>query len=239
MNDISLKLNERTKVGKKAAELRKEGLIPSVVYGGKGDPMTTESPMVETAKVAHAAGKHTPVHLTIDGKKKLAIIKAIDMHPVKHTLRHVAFHTIKQNEPLVAEVPIVLVGMGESEAEKAGLVVLQAIERVDVKALPANLPESLEISIVMLATTDDKLTFTDIKLPSGVEFANVEQDMDLVVANVYEPSALQAANESAGGDAEDESAVEAENGADTSQNTQPEETRSGGKGQDEPKQANA
>jgi large subunit ribosomal protein L25 len=150
----------------------------------------------------------------------------------------VAFHTIKQNEPLVAEVPIVLVGMGESEAEKAGLVILQAIERVDVKALPANLPESLEISITKLVTTDDKLTFTDIKLPDGVEFANVEQDMDLVVANVYEPSALQAANESAGGDAEDETAVEAENGADALQNTQTEETRPGGKGQDEPKQAN-
>jgi large subunit ribosomal protein L25 len=238
MNDISLKLNERTMVGKKAAKLRQEGMIPSVVYGGKGDPIATESSMVETTKVAHAAGKHTPVHLTIDGKKKLAIIKAIDMHPVKHTLRHVAFHTIKQNETLVAEIPIILIGLGESEAEKAGLVVLQAIERVDVKALPANLPESLDISIADLATTDDKLTFKDIKLPEGVEFANAEQDMDLVVANVYEPSALQAANESAGGDAEDEAAVEAENGADTLQNTQAEETRPGGKGQDEPKQTN-
>lgn len=212
MNDITLKLNERTAVGKKAAKLRSEGMIPSVVYGGKAEPMATQSSMVETTKVARAAGKHTPVHLTIDGKKKLAIIKNIDIDPVKHLVRHVEFHTIKQNEAIVTEVPIILIGEGESAAEKAGLVVLQAIEKVNVKAKPASLPESLEMSIAELATADDKLTMADIKLPEGVEFADNEQDMDLVVANVYEPGALQAANEAAAGDAENESGVESENG---------------------------
>jgi large subunit ribosomal protein L25 len=128
-------------------------------------------------------------------------------------LRHVAFHTIKQNEKIVTEVPIVLVGEGESAAEKAGLIVLQAIEKVEIRALPADLPEALEVSIVDLATDEDKITIGDIKLPKGVEYADVDQDTDLVVANVYEPSALQAANDAAGGDAEDESAVESENGS--------------------------
>ena len=238
MNDISLKLNGRTVVGKKSARLRQEGFIPSVVYGGKADPIATQSPKVETTKVVHAAGKHTPVHLTVDGKKKLAMIKGVDIDPVRHTVRHVAFHTIKQNESIVAEVPITLVGIGESEAEKAGLVVLQAIEVMHIKALPANLPEALEISIRELVSTDDKITVADVVLPDGVAFADAEQDVDLVIANVYEPSALQAANESMGGEAEDEAAVEAENGGDSPQSTQAEESRPGGKGQDEPKQAN-
>jgi large subunit ribosomal protein L25 len=212
MNDISLKLNERTMVGKKAARLRGEGQIPSIVYGGKSAPIVTQSPAIETTKVARSAGKHTPVHLVVDGKKKLAIIKSIDVEPVKHTVRHIAFHTIKQNEALVTEVPIILAGVGESLAERAGLVILQAIEHVNVKALPANLPEALEVSVRDLATTDDKLTLASITLPDGVEFGDVDQDTSLVVANVYEPSALQAANESAGGDAESEAEVEAENG---------------------------
>jgi large subunit ribosomal protein L25 len=212
MNDITLNLDERTAEGKQVTKLRNDGFVPSVVYGGKAAPMSTQSHAVETLKAVRAAGKHSPVHLTIDGKKKLAIIKAIDFDPVKHTLRHVAFHTIKQNEKIVTEVPIVLVGEGESAAEKAGLIVLQAIEKMEIRALPADLPEALEISIVDLATDEDKLTIGDIKLPKGVEFADVDQDTDLVVANVYEPSALQAANDAAGGDAEDESAVESENG---------------------------
>jgi large subunit ribosomal protein L25 len=194
--------------------------------------------VVETTKVARLAGKHTPVHLTIDGKKKLAIIKSIDIDPVKHYVRHVAFHTIKQNETITTEVPVILTGEGESAAERAGLVVLQAIEKLEVKAIPANLPESIEMSIAGLATTDDKLTVSDITLPKGVEFADAEQDLDLVIANVYEPSALQAANDAVGGDAEDESEVEAENGADTPQDSQAEETKPGGKNQDEPKQSN-
>lgn len=238
MNEISLTLDERITLGKRVAKLRNEGMVPSVVYGGKAEPLATQSPVVETTKVARAAGKHTPVRLTVGGKKKLAIIKNIDVDPVKHAVRHVAFHTIKQNEALVTEVPIVLAGIGESEAEKAGLVVLQAIEKVEIKALPANLPEALELSVASLTTTEDKLTLADITLPSGVEFADAEQDTGLVVANVYEPSALQAANDAMGGEAQDAEDVAAENGGDTPQDTQAEETRPGGKGQDEPKQQN-
>jgi large subunit ribosomal protein L25 len=238
MNEITLKLETRVAAGKKVALLREQGFVPSVVYGGHAEPLSTQSNSVETAKVAHAAGKHSPVYLTIDGKKKLAIIKSIDIDPVKHQLRHVAFHTIKQNDTITTEVPIVLIGQGESAAEKAGLVVLQAIEHIEVKAIPANLPESIEISIAELENADDKITIADITLPKGVEFADNEQNTSLVIANVYEPGALQAANEAAGGDAEDESAVESENGGDTSQDTQAEESRPGGKGQAEPKQSN-
>lgn len=211
MNEIILTLDPRTLVGKRASKLRQEGLVPSVVYGGTSEPLSMQSAVVETTKVAHAAGKHTPVHLMIDGKNKLAIIKSIDRDPVRHTLRHIAFHTIKQNEMVATEVPIVLRGMGESAAERAGLVVLQAIEDIAIKAVPANLPEALELDITHLTTSEDKLTVADITLPHGVEFADHEQDTSLVVANVYEPSKLQSENEALAGDAETASDV-AENG---------------------------
>lgn len=220
MSDFTLNLDERTAQGKQVARLRASGIIPSVVYGGQTEPINTQSPLVVTTKVVHNAGKHSPVTLTIDGKKKLAIIKHIDIDPVKHQIRHLAFHTINQNEVITTEVPIHLVGQGESEAEKAGLVILQAIEHVQIKAKPASLPEALELSIAGLVTTEDKLTLSDIALPDGVEFADAEQDQELVVANVYEPSALQAANEAAAGEAEDVGDVAAENGADTPEGAQ-------------------
>lgn len=231
MSDITLKLDTRTVEGKKVTKLRQDGIVPSVVYGGSTKPINTQSSVVETTKVATIAGKHTPVHLTIDGKKKLAIIKSIDRDPVRRRVRHISFHAIKQNEVITTEVPIHLVGTGESEAEKAGLVVLQAIEHIEIKAKPADLPEALEISIADLATTEDKLTLGDIKLPSGVEYADLEQDLELVVANVYEPSALQAANDAAGGDAEDTDAedVAADNGGDTPQGGEGQAENPGGK----------
>jgi large subunit ribosomal protein L25 len=157
---------------------------------------------------------------------------------VKHRILHVAFHAIKQNDVITTQVPIVLVGQGESAAEKAGLIILQAIEQLDVKAKPASLPESLEISIAHLETDQDKITVGDITLPEGVEFAAEDQDLELVIANVYEPAALEAANDAAAGDATLDDDVEAENGADTPQDSQAEETKPGGKLQDEPKQSN-
>lgn len=225
MSTISLKLSGRTVTGKKVAQLLRNDIVPSVVYGGHAEPMSMQSSAVETAKVVRAAGKHSPVDLVIDDKKVLAIIKSIDIDPVRHQLRHVAFHTIKRNEVITTQVPIVLTGQGESEAEKAGLVVLQAIEHLEVKAKPADLPESLELSISGLVTTEDKLMVSDIDLPTGVEFADLEQDLELVIANVYEPGALQAANEASGGEAEADAEVVADNGTDIIESTTPDETK--------------
>lgn len=212
MHDISLKLQTRTATGKKVASVRKDGHVPSVVYGGHQEPLATQSEFVATSKVVAAAGRHSPVNLTIDGKKQLAIIKSIDVDPVKHRVRHVAFHAINKDEVITTDVPVVLVGQGESPAEKAGLIVLQAIESLEIKAKPADLPEAIEVSIAQLASTEDKITIGDIVLPTGVEFADVEQDLELVIANVYEPAALEAANEAAAGDATDEADVASDNG---------------------------
>ncbi len=211
---VNLALDVRHQQGKKAARLRKEGIVPGVIYGQGFDPIMVQSPYPAIERVVRVAGRHTPVQVTVDGKKKIAMIKDVDRDPVKARIRHVSLHAVKANEVVTAEVPIRLVGEGESVAEKAGLVVLQAIEQVEVKAKPADLPEVLELSIVGLEAAEDKLTLADIPLPKGVEYADVEQDLELVVVNVYEPAALQAANDAAGGDAEEASAesVPADNG---------------------------
>lgn len=224
---INLTLDQRDQQGKKAAKLRKQGIVPGIVYGHGFDPIMVQSEYGVIDKVVREAGKHTPVYATIDGKKKITMIKDIDRDPVKARIRHVSFHAVNANETVTAEVPIRLTGEGESEAEKAGLIVLQAIEGVEIKAKPADLPDALEISIMNLATDEDKLTLADITLPKGVEYADAEQDLELVLVNVYEPAALQAANEAAGGDAEDESEVESEHGeaAATTDSSEPEESK--------------
>jgi len=235
-DSISLTLKKRELTGKKVAALRRSGQTPGTVYGHSLDAMSVQAPEMVVAKVVAKAGKHHLVDLDIDGKKKLGLIKSIDIDPVKNTVRHVAFHIVKQNEKVETDIPIKLIGEGESEAEKAGLVVLQNLDNLAVRALPKDLPDVLEVSITHLVGAGESVTIDDIKIPSGVEL--VEEDTSIAIANVYEPSALAAANEAAGGDAQDESEVEAENGEDTPQATQDEESKPGGKDQDEPKQSN-
>lgn len=247
---LSLKLDARDVHGKKVAKLRKDGLVPGVVYGPGVDPISVQVEDGVFTKLYRQAGTYTPVHLTIGSKKKIAMIKDVDRDPVKGTVRHISFHAVKANEPVIAEVPVHLIGEGESEAEKNGLIILQALDKIEVKALPMDLPEAIEISTVDLKEAGEKLTLGDATLAEGVEF--VEHDSghgdeeesekthvtDLMVASVWEPAALQAANEAAAGDATDESEVASDNGEDTDQGSQAPETMPGGKGQDEPKQSN-
>ena len=233
---LSLKLDPRDVQGKKVAKLRKEGIVPGVIYGSGISPINVQIAINILEKTYRVSGTHSPIHLSIDGKKKIAMIKDVERDPAKGTIRHVSFHAVKANEPVVAEVPIRLVGEGESEAEKNGLIVLQALEKIEVKALPMNLPDAIEVSIVALKDAGDKVTLGDVVLTEGVEF--VEHDTghevdeekphitDLMVASVWEPSALQAANEAAAGDGEEEADVPAENGdeeSESSENTEVEQ----------------
>lgn len=222
---ILLKLSERTAHGKKVAKLRADGIIPVVVYGAGMEPYAAQAPVQDIEKVVKAAGKHSPVHLTMDDKKKIAMVKELSFDPAKNRINHVAFHAVKQNKPIEAEVPIRLIGEGESEAEKAGLIILQNIDSLEVKALPLEMPDALEIDIRHLKEAGERVLVGDITLPENVELVEhtdgreeVDEDeeapsiLDLQVASVWEPSALQAANDAAAGSAEDESEVEAEQG---------------------------
>ena len=231
-NKIELKLDEREVHGKKVAQLRKQSIVPAVVYGPGMTPVSVQADHNLLEKIYRQAGSHSPVHLTIGSKKRIAMIKDVEFDVVKHRINHVSFHAVNAKETVVAEIPIHLTGVGESEAEKSGYVVLQSLEKIEVKALPMDLPESLEVSIANLAEPGERLTVADITLPENVELvdhvdqrANDDEEQhsitELVIASVYEPSALQAANDAAGGDAEaDVDSVEAENGADTPGETQ-------------------
>lgn len=231
---ITLKVQERTLHGKKVQQLRREGIVPVVVYGPGMEPKSVQAPYNELEKVVKAAGKHTPVHLTLDDKKRIAMVKEISINPARNNIDHVAFHAVRQNKPIEAEVPVRLVGEGESEAEKAGLIILQNIDTLEVKALPLEMPDALEVDIRHLKEAGERVLVGDIKLPENVELVertdgreDDDEDeeerqtiFDLQIASVWEPAALEAANSAAGGDAEDESEVEADNGSEAAADTE-------------------
>jgi large subunit ribosomal protein L25 len=115
------------------------------------------------------------------------------------------------------------------------LIVLQSLESLKVRALPKDLPDSLDVSILELSEPGQGVTIGDITIPSGVEL--VEDNPEITIASVYEPSALAAANDAAGGDAEEEVAPEeGEEGAEGDETG--EAQTEGDKPQDESKQPN-
>ena len=219
MAEYKLALDKREVTGKKLKALRAAGMIPSVVYGGK-EPVLAASEYVATEKVLTVAGYHSPIDLDIAGKKQLAIVKDIDVDPVSRRIINVEFQAISANEVVEATTPIVIVNFEASDAAKLyHFAMTQALEEIDVKAKPADLPKELEIDASKLANVDDKLTIADIVLPSGVEIADKELDPEQVIASLYDPAAEAAAREAEAEEPAVEAAdVPADNGS------KPEET---------------
>ena len=142
MAEYKLTLEKREVTGKKLKNLRANGMIPSVIYGGGKEPILMASEYVVTEKVLLGAGYHSPIDLMIDGKKKMAILKDVDIDPVSRKIMNIEFQAISAKEAVVATTPVVVVNFEESEASKTHHFALNLlIDEIDVKAKPADLPK--------------------------------------------------------------------------------------------------
>lgn len=208
---IVLNLEPRTVVGKRLRGLRMSGLVPAVVYDHGKESVVVQAEYNVLQKAVRQAGKNHIIALQVGKKSYNALIKDVSLDPRKNTITHVVFNAVAANEKVDAEVPVrmrLAEGNESSPAERAGLIVLHNTEMVEVEAFPRDLPDVLYYDGEVLISTGDQITVEDIEIPKGV---TITTDSSIVLATVFEPSALAAANDAAGGDAEpgDEADVEA------------------------------
>jgi large subunit ribosomal protein L25 len=225
---ISLTLEARTVSGKAVKHLRRAGQVPAVIHDHGKESLVVQASYTELFKVWQQAGKHHPVNVKTGGKSLTALIKNATFDPKKHQLTHVVFNAVNANETVEAEIPIEArydEGNESSPAERSGLLVLSQLEAVVVEAIPSKLPDVLYYDAEKLVEIGDHATVADLTIPEGVE---VKTDLNHSIATVFEPSALAAANEAAGGDAEPEDATEvaAEEGSESTESTPADETKS-------------
>lgn len=144
MKTFQLTGTPRTELGKKATKaIRKENMIPAVLYGGEKE---------QVFQVSNEAVRnliYTPeiyvVELTIDGKATHAIVKDIQFHPVSDAILHIDFMEVTENKPIEMEVPVVL--EGHAEGVKAGGKLSQEMRKLKVKAFYTQIPEKLVVNI--------------------------------------------------------------------------------------------
>jgi len=237
MDKITLELEKREVTGKGVRQLRRDGLVPAVIHDHGKDSIVVSGHYVDMMKVFRAAGKHHPVSLKADGKNYTALIKKAEFDPRKNLLTHVVFGAVKANETVTAEIPVHIVfdeGNDSTPAERNSLVVLHQLDTVEVEAKPNDLPDALEFSGEKLVEVGDQATVADLKVPAGVV---VKTDPAHTLATVFEPSALAAANDAVGGDAdeENEKEVPADHESGATEGTQEDEIRPGGKKENEDK----
>lgn len=214
-DSISLQLETRTVTGKAVKHLRSQGQIPAVIHDHGKPSLHVQGNGVAMLKVWRQAGKHHPVELKTDKESFVALIKDAEFDPRKHQLTHIVFNAVDKDQKVDAEIPVrprYEEGNESSPAERNSLIVLAQLETVQVKAIPTKLPEFFEYDAEKLVEIGDHVTVADLAIPDGVEMVT---EPEHTIATVYEPSALAAANDAAGGDAEEETEpeIEGEEGA--------------------------
>jgi large subunit ribosomal protein L25 len=183
---VTLEAQKRTTSGTAAARRsRREGIIPCVVYGAAQD----EYPIQVDAKkfgdlLRHSASDNFLVDLQIEGAKeasKLALIQAVQHHPLNGQILHIDFNAVNENTEIHANVPLELTGV--APGVKAGGIVDQQHHELEVHCLPANLPETLSIDIGELEM-GAALHIREITFPEGV---HPTLESDVIVVLVSEP----------------------------------------------------
>jgi large subunit ribosomal protein L25 len=236
---ISLTLEAREVTGKSVKHLRKDGTVPAVIHDHGKPSVVVQGNAVQMLKVWRQAGKHHPVQLTASGKAFTALIKTADFDPKKHLLTHLVFNAVSATEKVEAEIPVHAKydeGNESSPAERAGFMVLSQLDTIAVEAIASKLPDALYYNAEKLVEVGDHVTVADLIAPEGVV---IKTEDTHAIATVFEPSALAAANEAAGGDAEPEDAasVESETDSNVVEGDQAAESKPGGKDQKEPKES--
>jgi large subunit ribosomal protein L25 len=203
-DSIVLHVEPRDVTGKTVKHLRKDGLVPAVIHDHGKESVIVQGKYVDMFKAYQAAGKHHPIELKAGDRDYTVLIKVAEFEPRKNQLNHLVFNAVDKNQMVEAEVPVRArydEGNEVSPAERLGLVVLEQLDAIEVKAIPSNIPDFVEYDAEKLVEVGDHVTVADLIIPADVE---VVTEPEHAVATVYEPSALQAANEDAGGAAEAE-----------------------------------
>lgn len=235
---ISLTLAPREVVGKGLGKLRREGNVPGVIHDHGKPSIVVVGPHLDVLKTFQKAGKNRPIQLSVAGKTYTTLIKDVTLHPKNQLITHVVFDAVNANETVTAEVPVRIVfdeGNESTPAERASLMVLRNAEIVEVEAVPSALPSELTFNGEKLVEVGDSATVADLIVPKNVI---IKTDPTVTLATVFEPSAVAAANDAAGGDAEpgDEANVESDHESTAEEGTQEGEQRPGGKKEFEDKE---
>jgi len=191
-------VTRRVQVGKHVEQLRRAGVLPGGVYGyGVKESLPVQVDRREFERVYRHVGATTLIDLRVDGGTATKVfVHKVTRTPVGHVLNHVDFMAVNLDEPITADVSIVL--MGESPAVRAGeALVVRGLATLHVRALPARLPSDIPVDLSRLTEVGQTLLVRDLALPADVE---VLSDLESTVVHI---SAMQAVRE------EEEAAVEA------------------------------
>src|SRR5438552_12136009 len=187
---VKLQVRERERRGSAdARRLRREGLIPGVLYGSGKEPHAISIPERELRRVlTGGSGLHAILDVVLEGQKTThaSILKEFQQDPIRGHISHVDLQEVRLDQPIQASVNVQLVG--EPAGAKEGGVLSQVQREINVEALPMEIPEHIDLDVSGMAI-GDTLRLADLRPIEGATY--LDDAEETVRASVGLPTRLQ------------------------------------------------
>ncbi|MDN3399027.1 50S ribosomal protein L25/general stress protein Ctc [Psychrobacter sp. APC 3426] len=191
--------------------LRKQNLVPAIIYGGNEEPMAISIKINELVKsLEYEAFFSQILTITTDkGDEHQVVIKDLQRHPAKGFPMHADFQRIVKGQKINMNVPLHFAGREEAPGTKAGGILSTLVSDIEIVCLPSQLPEYLEIDVSGMEI-GDLFRLSDIKLPEGVIIFDLDMEdaHDRTVVNMQPPTVEEVDEDAEEVDAADVPATE-------------------------------
>ncbi|HRQ41695.1 MAG TPA: 50S ribosomal protein L25 [Chloroflexota bacterium] len=175
---LTIAAEPRTVIGKQVKQLRREGMIPAVIYGQR-EPVAIQLENKSLRRVLRQASTTHLIDLEMQTGTRTVLAREIQQHPTRGDLIHVDFMEVNMAETITSEAELVLVGETSEALKTLGTLVL-LVQSVGIECLPGDLVSEIEVQAAGIDSADDVIYIADLQLPKGV---TILADPETVVAH--------------------------------------------------------
>jgi large subunit ribosomal protein L25 len=183
-----LKVQDRPERGSRATRrLRREGLVPGVVYGGQNRECTAFSVDARELRRVLLAGSAV-FDVAVDGKARPVIVKDQHRHPVREHVMHIDLLEVRLDQKIQTTVALELTGIEEAPGVKEGGVLEHVTRELNVEALPTDIPENITVDVSHLEIAGT-MHLSEVAAVAGVEF--LDDPEETIVATITAPTEIE------------------------------------------------
>ncbi|MCL6431269.1 MAG: 50S ribosomal protein L25 [Anaerolineae bacterium] len=192
MEQITLTAQPRTVTGKQVRQLRRQGLIPAVVYGHRTEPTPLTIEERELRQVLQRAGGNQLIRLQVgdDQTTRMVLLREVQRDPIKRRLLHVDLYEVVMTERIRAEIPVAFTGASPAVQRGEGLL-HHGIEAIEVECLPGDLLPHIEVSLDQLTEVDQEIRVGDLSLGERIEVLSDPDELLVRVIPVETEEAVE------------------------------------------------
>jgi large subunit ribosomal protein L25 len=197
MKRPQLSVEKRTVVGKGVKKLRRDqGLLPANIYGKDIASVAVQLPIKDFMATFKETGSSALVDVMFEGKARPALIHNLQVDPLTKMPLHADFFQVNLKEKVKTNVPLVVVGEAKAVTDKIGLL-MQPVAEIEVEALPADLPENIEVNVEQLAAIGDQILVSELKAPNDVTILTEGSQVAIKIDDIISEEAKKQAEEEA------------------------------------------